>query len=161
MEDTNIFETIRKDTVIKYLKIKRDDMRDEGDLKSIDLKIKELEDDIIIINTIKNKDVSELFFEKLDTEVNKYALFKSWNRLTYEQKKAQLMVYIDNLIQADNIDHVKKVVIEYLDAGMIKSSKYIQYSSKEGKISSIKFLEYDNNTNQYNIILKLKKTSSI
>ena len=52
------------------------------------------------------------------------------------------------------------MVLEYLDAGMINSSKYIQYDSKEAKISSIKFLEYDNDTDKYNIQLNLKKTSS-
>ena len=44
---------------------------------------------------------------------------------------------------------------------MLNSSKYIQYDSKEAKICSIKFLEYDNNTNKYDIQLNLKKTSSI
>ena len=70
-------------------------------------------------------------------------------------------MYIDNLIQSKNIDYVKKVVLEYLDAGMINSSKYILYDSKQAKISSIKFLEYDNDTDKYNIQLNLKKTSSI
>jgi len=161
MEDINIFETIRNDNLIKYLKLKRDEIKDENELNLIDLKIKELEGTIIIKDKILEKEDTELFFEKLDTEVNKYALFKSWNRLTQDQKKNQLIIYIDNLIQAENIDYLKKVVLEYLDAGMLNSSKYIQYDSKEAKICSIKFLEYDNNTNKYDIQLNLKKTSSI
>ena len=161
MEDINIFETIRNDNLIKYLKLKRDEIKDENELNLIDLKIKELEGNSIIKEKLVEKEDTELFFEKLDTEVNKYALFKSWNRLTHNQKKDQLIIYIDNLIQAENIDYVKKVVLEYLDAGMINSSKYIQYNSKEAKISSIKFLEYDNDTNKYKIQLNLKKTSSI
>ena len=161
MEDINIFETIRNDNLIKYLKLKRDEIKDENELNLIDLKIKELEGTSIIKDKILEKEDTELFFEKLDTEVNKYALFKSWNRLTQDQKKNQLIIYIDNLIQAENIDYLKKVVLEYLDAGMLNSSKYIQYDSKEAKICSIKFLEYDNNTNKYDIQLNLKKTSSI
>jgi len=161
MEDINIFETIRNDNLIKYLKLKRDKIKDENELNLIDLKIKELEGNSIIKEKLVEKEDTELFFEKLDTEVNKYALFKSWNRLTYNQKKDQLIIYIDNLIQAKNIDYVKKVVLEYLDAGMINSSKYIQYDSKQAKISSIKFLEYDNDTDKYNIQLNLKKTPSI
>jgi hypothetical protein len=161
MEDIDIFETIRNDNLIKYLKFKRINIKNENELNLIDLKIKELESSIINTKQEVKKNDTELFFEKLDNEVNKYALFKSWNRLTHEQKKDQLIIYIDNLIQAENIDYVKKVVLEYLDAGMINSSKYIQYNSKEAKISSIKFLEYDNDTNKYKIQLNLKKTSSI
>ena len=160
MEDIDIFDTIRNDNLVKYLKIKRQKIRDENELNLIDLKIKELES-TSPDKKVEKKNDTELFFEKLDNEVNKYALFKSWNRLTHSQKKDQLIVYIDNLIQAKNIDYVKKVVLEYLDAGMINSSKYILYDSKQAKISSIKFLEYDNDTDKYNIQLNLKKTSSI
>ena len=160
MEDIDIFDTIRNDNLVKYLKIKRQKIRDENELNLIDLKIKELES-TSPDKKVEKKNDTELFFEKLDNEVNKYALFKSWNRLTHSQKKDQLIVYIDNLIQSKNIDYVKKVVLEYLDAGMINSSKYILYDSKQAKISSIKFLEYDNDTDKYNIQLNLKKTSSI
>ena len=160
MEDIDIFDTIRNDNLVKYLKIKRLKIRDENELNLIDLKIKELES-TSPDKKVEKKNDTELFFEKLDNEVNKYALFKSWNRLTHSQKKDQLIVYIDNLIQTKNIDYVKKVVLEYLDAGMINSSKYILYDSKQAKISSIKFLEYDNDTDKYNIQFNLKKTSSI
>ena len=160
MEDNDIFETIRNENIIKYLKLKRQSIRDENELNLIDLKIKELETNIISKDEVK-KDDTQLFFEKLDSEVNKYALFKSWNRLTYDQKKSQINIYIDNLIQADNIDYVRKVVNEYLDAGLMNSSKTVQYNSKEAKVSTIHFLEYNNNSNKYEIKLNLKKTSSI
>ena len=92
MEDNDIFETIRNENIIKYLKLKRQNIRDENELNLIDLKIKELETNIISKDEVK-KDDTQLFFEKLDSEVNKYALFKSWNRLTYDQKKKDLYLY--------------------------------------------------------------------
>ena len=161
MEYTNEFTSLKNTILIKHLEYKREFIKDENELNIIDLKLKELKSNSIIAKK-EDKDVKNNFLDKIDNDFQKYALFKTWNRLTKEQKILQLKLYLDNLIDADNITNIKEVLLQYLECGIL-SNKYIVYDSKTAKISNIKCLKFDNDTNSYHIEIKqkIKKVKSV
>jgi len=161
MEYTNEFTNLKNTILIKHLEYKREFIKDENELNIIDLKLKELKSNSIIAKK-EDKDVKNSFLDKIDNDFQKYALFKTWNRLTKEQKILQLKLYLDNLIDAENITNIKEVLVQYLECGIL-SNKYIVYDSKTAKISNIKCLKFDNDTNSYHIEIKqkIKKVKSV
>lgn len=161
MEYTNEFTSLKNTILIKHLEYKREFIKDENELNIIDLKLKELKSNSIIAKK-EDKDIKNSFLDKIDNDFQKYALFKTWNRLTKEQKILQLKLYLDNLIDADNITNIKEVLLQYLECGIL-SNKYIVYDSKSAKISNIKCLKFDNDTNSYRIEIKqkIKKVKSV
>ena len=161
MEYTNEFTSLKNTILIKHLEYKREFIKDENELNIIDLKLKELKSNSIIAKK-EDKDIKNSFLDKIDNDFQKYALFKTWNRLTKEQKILQLKLYLDNLIDADNITNIKEVLVQYLECGIL-SNKYIVYDSKSAKISNIKCLKFDNDTNSYRIEIKqkIKKVKSV
>lgn len=161
MEYTNEFTSLKNTILIKHLEYKREFIKDENELNIIDLKLKELKSNSIIAKK-EDKDIKNSFLDKIDNDFQKYALFKTWNRLTKEQKILQLKLYLDNLIDADNITNIKEVLLQYLECGIL-SNKYIVYDSKTAKISNIKCLKFDNDTNSYRIEIKqkIKKVKSV
>ena len=161
MEYTNEFTNLKNRILIKHLEYKREFIKDENELNIIDLKLKELKSNSIIAKK-EDKDIKNSFLDKIDNDFQKYALFKTWNRLTKEQKILQLKLYLDNLIDADNITNIKEVLLQYLECGIL-SNKYIVYDSKSAKISNIKCLKFDNDTNSYRIEIKqkIKKVKSV
>lgn len=156
MEYTKEFDDLRKAMIIKHLKYKREFIKDENELNLIDLKIKELE------HKPKGKQIQEnsesKFLDKIDNDFKKYALYKTWNRLNKEQKLSQMKIYLDNMIQANNIDKIKAIILQYLECGIL-TNKYIVYDSKIAKITNIKCLKYDNASNKY--LLDIKKSKKV
>jgi len=161
MEYTNEFTNLKNTILIKHLEYKREFIKDENELNIIDLKLKELKSNSIIAKK-EDKDIKNSFLDKIDNDFQKYALFKTWNRLTKEQKILQLKLYLDNLIDAENITNIKEVLVQYLECGIL-SNKYIVYDSKTAKISNIKCLQFDNDTNSYRLEIKkkIKKVKSV
>lgn len=156
MEYTEEFNDLRKAMIIKHLRYKREFIKDENELNLIDLKIKELENKPKS-NQIQEKTESK-FLDKIDNDFKKYALYKTWNRLNKEQKMSQMKIYLDNMIQAINIDKIREIILQYLDCGLL-TNKYIVYDSKIAKITNIKCLKYDNNSDKY--ILDIKKSKKV
>ena len=159
MEYTEEFTNIRNNIILEHLQYKLQFIKDETELNLIDLKIKSILD---TKNDTSNEKKNEEFdfLSKIETEVNKYSLFRAWTRLTKEQKLSQTKLYLDNLIEAENISHIKEVILQYVDTGIL-TNKHIKYDSKSGKVINIEGLKYDNETNSYDIQIKLKKKSSI
>ena len=159
MEYTEEFTNIRNNIILEHLQYKRKFIKDETELNLIDLKIKSILDTKSDLSQ-NNKNEEFDFLSKIESEVNKYSLFRAWTRLTKEQKLSQTKLYLDNLIEAENINHIKEVVLQYVDTGIL-TNKHIKYDSKCGKVITIEPLKYDNETNTYDIQIKLKKTLSI
>ena len=159
MEYTTKFTDLRDNILIEYLTYKRNFLKNEDELNKIDMILKDLD-------TKKSKSITEEenehnnFLNKISGEFKKYSLFKPWNRLSQEQKTNQLMIYLNSLIEASNINEIKKILLEYNKNGVL-SNRYVKYDSKIAKIVGIKTLEYDNNLNVYNLQINLKKTLSI
>jgi hypothetical protein len=159
MEYTREFTNLRNNITIEYLKYKRQFLKNENELNLIDLKLTELTGSSI--NNVNSElDEHSEFLNKISGEFNKYSLFRPWNRLTKEQKNEQLKIYLENLINANNLEELKLVLLQYNEAGIL-TNKYIKYDSKIAKIVGIKTLEYNNNTNEYGFQINLKKTLSI
>ena len=154
MEYTKEFSNLRETIIIKHLKYKRQFTKDENELNLIDLKLKELNRGKEIIEDSKNEKFN--FLDKIDNDFQKYALFKTWNRLNKEQKISQLKLYLNNLIQADNIIDIKSCLIQYLECGIL-TNKYIIYDSKIAKVVNITCLKYNNDNNKYIIDIKQKR----
>lgn len=159
MEYTKEFTNLRKEVMIEYLEYKRRFLKNENELNIIDLKLSELTKcDITNSDLEANEHLN--FLKKITGDFSKYSLYRPWNRLTKEQKDNQLKLFLNSLINADNLDEIKNLLISYNNNGSL-SNKYVTYDSKLAKIVSIKTLEYDNNSNTYNIQINLKKTLSI
>jgi len=159
MEYTNALMDIRNQIILSHLKYKREFIKDENTLNIIDLKIKDLEVDEQV--SLKNQNTEHFdFLEKISNDFEAYSLYKPWNRLTKEQKKKQLIIYLNNLINADNLEDIKKKMLLYNENGIL-TNRYIKYNSKLAKIIGINMLEYDNEHNTYQFQIKLKKTLSI
>lgn len=159
MEYTNVFINIRNQIILEHLKYKREFIKDENELNLIDFKIKDLEKEDQTTNMEQNTEHFD-FLSKISSDFEKYSLYKPWNRLSKDQKNKQLEIYLSNLINADNLEEIKKTFVLYNKNGIL-TNKYIKYDSKLGKIKAIPMLKYNNDCNKYQFEIKLKKTLSI
>jgi hypothetical protein len=155
MEYTEEFNNLRNNIIIKHLEYKREYTKDENELNLIDLKIKGLNSNNKIKNKEEEEEVKFHFLDKIDNDFKKYALFKTWNRLSKEQKNSQIKIYLNSLIEADNIDNIKNIILQYVECGIL-TNKYITYDSKIAKVINIKCLKYNNENNTYVLDIKIK-----
>ena len=157
MEFTDNFIEIRNAIILKHLEYKREYIKDENELNIIDIKIKDLKNKIEEkLNNDKNGENNyQKFLDKINNDFEKYTLLRPWNRLSKEQKKTQMEIYLEHLINAENIEYIKELILRYLECGLLTKNN-IKYDTKNGKITNVEGLEYNNEDNTYNLNLNVK-----
>lgn len=93
------------------------------------------------------------YLRKIDT----YQYKKQWFRLKPFQRKNQLVKFIEDKKLSKDI---QTRLLSMLDEGMLNSKSNVEYDSTKGKIISIKYLHYDEETDEYTIVLPKKKGKS-
>ena len=154
MQYSETFNKLRLTNIHKYLLYKRENLRNEEELNIVDLKIKDIENQLYSNNeqVVPTENTVESFFKKFESEIDKYSYFKTWTKLTNDQKITKIDEYVDKLIQSKNINDVKIYLEELLNNNKL-NTKIVKYDSKKGVISNIPLLKYNNETDEYDLCL--------
>ena len=143
----NNIRNLRQNLFIERFKNELTEMQNEDmDAIIIDSRADKLK--AIIDQYIPRKKADELS-TYIDT-ITSNVYNKQWSRMSLFHQSHKLKEYVDSIEEDDNTaKQVYNILLEYLNDGKLKSSKVVDYDTKNMMIKNIYGFKYDNQTKKY------------